>query len=136
MNGVNKVILLGTLGKDPEIRQAGQNNVANFSIATSEKFTDRAGQKQEKTEWHSIVLWGKLADLAGQYLKKGDSVYIEGKLTTRSWDENGQKRYKTEIVGNTMQFINTGRSQQQQTQQYQAPQMPPAPQPIEEDLPF
>src|SRR5688572_26512881 len=108
MASVNKVILVGRLGKDPEIRStANGTSVARFSIATDEKFTDRAGEKQERTEWHNIVAWSKLAEICGQYLKKGKLVYIEGSLRTDSWDdkETGQKKYKTEIVANTMQML-------------------------------
>ena len=108
MASVNKVILVGRLGKDPEIRStANGTSVARFSIATDEKFTDRSGEKQERTEWHNIVAWSKLAEICGQYLKKGKLVYIEGSLRTDSWDdkETGQKKYKTEIVANTMQML-------------------------------
>lgn len=107
MASVNKVILIGNLGKDPEFKYTpGGQPVATFSIATTERYADKSGQRQEKTEWHNIVVWGKLAELANQYLKKGRSAYIEGRLTTRSWDDkDGNKRYKTEIVGNTIQFL-------------------------------
>ena len=107
MIGVNKVILIGNLGKDPELRYtpAGQP-VATFSLATTERWNDRNGQRQDRTEWHNIVAWGKLAELVNQYLKKGRSAYIEGRITTRSWDDkDGNKRYKTEIVANTIQFL-------------------------------
>jgi len=107
MSSVNKVILIGNLGGDPEVRytQSGQA-WAKFSMATSENWTDKQGQKQEKTEWHNIVLWGKLAELAGQYLSKGRKVYIEGKLQTRQWDDrDGNKRYTTEIQGREMTFL-------------------------------
>ena len=92
---VNKVIILGRLGQDPELKYtAGGSAVCNFSLATSESWTDRNGQKQEKTEWHRVVVWGKLAELCNQYLSKGRQAYVEGKLATRSWeDQNGQKRY-------------------------------------------
>jgi single-strand DNA-binding protein len=107
MAAVNKVILIGNLGKDPEFKYTpGGQPVATFSLATTERFSDKNGQRQEKTEWHNIVAWGKLAELVNQYLKKGRSAYIEGKLTTRSWDDkDGNKRYKTEIVANTIQFL-------------------------------
>jgi len=112
MSGVNKVILVGTLGKDPEVNKTpGGKSVASFSIATSEKWTDSNNQRKESTEWHNVVLWDKLADLAGQYLKKGSSVYLEGKIKTRSWnDKQGQKRYKTEIEGKVLNFLNTKKS--------------------------
>lgn len=109
---VNKVIILGRLGQDPELKYtAGGSAVCNFSLATNESWTDRNGQKQEKTEWHRVVVWGKLAELCNQYLSKGRQAYIEGKLATRSWeDQQGQKRYTTEINAATVQFIgaNTG----------------------------
>lgn len=107
MSGVNKVILVGRLGADPELRYTSNGNpVATLSLATSEKWKDKEGQPQEKTEWHRVVLWSKLAELAGQYLNKGRQVYIEGKLQTRKWeDKDGQTRYTTEIVGNQMQFL-------------------------------
>jgi len=108
MPSVNKVILVGRLGKDPEIRStAGGQTVARFSLATDDKYTDRNGEKQERTEWHNIVAWAKLAEICGQYLRKGKLVYIEGAIRTDSWDdkESGQKRYKTEIIANTMQML-------------------------------
>jgi len=98
--GINKVIIVGNLGQDPEVRYtpAGKG-VANLTIATSETWKDQSGQLQEKTEWHRVVLFGKLAEIAGQYLKKGSQVYIEGKLQTRKWqDQQGQDRYTTEVV--------------------------------------
>jgi single-strand DNA-binding protein len=104
---VNKVILVGNLGANPEMRytQGGQP-VANLRIATSERWTDKSGQRQETTEWHRVVLFGKTAEIAGQYLTKGRQVYIEGRIQTRQWqDQQGQKRYTTEIVGTNMQMI-------------------------------
>jgi single-strand DNA-binding protein len=112
MSGINKVIILGRLGKDPEVRQVGEgNSVCKLAIATSENWIDKSGTKQEKTDWHNIVVWGKLAEICGKYLSKGRQLYVEGKLQTRSWeDQQGQKRYTTEIVANTVEFIgsNTG----------------------------
>ena len=105
---VNKTILLGRLGQDPEIKYTQSGTaVCNFSIATSEKYTDKnSGQKQEKTEWHRVVVWGKLAELCNQYLKKGRQAFVEGKLQTRSWDDkDGNKKYTTEINAQTVQFI-------------------------------
>ena len=105
---INKVILVGRLGKDPEIRSTpGGNTVAKFTIATDERFTDREGNKQERTEWHNIAAWGKLGEICGQYLKKGKLVYIEGSIRTDSWDdkESGQKKYRTEVVANTMKML-------------------------------
>jgi len=105
---VNKVILVGRLGKDPELRSIPSGtSVAKFSLATDDRFTDKAGEKQERTEWHNIVVWGKLAEICGQYLRKGRLVYIEGSIRTDSWDdkETGVKKYRTEIVANTMQML-------------------------------
>jgi single-strand DNA-binding protein len=105
---VNKVILVGRLGKDPELRSIPSGtSVAKFSLATDERFTDKAGEKQERTEWHNVVVWGKLAEICGQYLRKGKLVYIEGSIRTDSWDdkETGVKKYRTEIIANTMQML-------------------------------
>jgi single-strand DNA-binding protein len=101
-SGVNKVILVGNLGKDPEVRYTpGGQAVANFTIATNENWTDKQGQKQERTEWHRIVVWGKAAELCGEYLSKGRQVYIEGRLQTREWNnKEGVKQYTTEVVAN------------------------------------
>ena len=107
MGSLNKVMLIGNLGRDPEIRytQAG-SAVANFSLATTDRWTDRQGQRQERTEWHDIVAFDRLADLAQNYLKKGKSVYIEGRLQTRSWeDKNGNTRYTTEVVCNSLEML-------------------------------
>lgn len=104
---VNKVILIGNLGADPEIRFTPSGaQVANVNLATSESWTDKSGEHQERAEWHRIVLWRKLAEIAGQYLKKGSRVYIEGKLQTRSWeDQKGQRRYMTEVVANNIEML-------------------------------
>ena len=107
MAGVNKVILVGNLGRDPELRytQNGQA-VANFTLATSENWTDKSGERTERTEWHRIVTWGKTAELCAQYLAKGRTVYIEGRLQTRDWeDRDGNKRQTTEINAQTVQFL-------------------------------
>ncbi len=108
MAGVNKVIIIGRLGQDPEVRYTPNGQaVANFNVATSENWTDKtSGNKQERTEWHRIVVWGRLAELCKDYLKKGRQVYIDGRLQTRNWDDrDGKKRYITEIVANTIQFL-------------------------------
>jgi single-strand DNA-binding protein len=107
MAGVNKVILVGNLGKDPEVRHLeGGTAVANFSLATTETYKDKAGNRQEQTEWHNIVVWRGLAEVAEKYLKKGMTIYIEGKLRSRSWDDKeGIKRYTTEIVGDTFTIL-------------------------------
>ena len=103
---VNKVILLGRLGKDPEVRtlESGKK-VATFSLATSETYKDKSGNKQESTEWHNIVLWEGLAGIVEQYCKKGDQVYISGSIRTRSWEKDGEKRYTTEILGRELQML-------------------------------
>jgi len=107
MASINKVILIGNLGKDPEMRFTPQGKpVTNFSIATTERWTDKSGQKQERTEWHNIVFWGRQAEVANQYLKKGSSCYVEGRLTTRSWEDKDKvKRYRTEIEGLALQLL-------------------------------
>jgi len=115
---VNKVILLGRLGKDPELKSTpGGTSVCNFTMATSEAWTDKSGQKQEKTEWHRIVVWGKLGELCNQYLSKGRQAFVEGRLQTRQWeDKEGKKQYTTEVLATSVQFIggasaSTGASQ-------------------------
>ena len=108
MKGVNIVILLGRLGNDPEVKSLPNGStVATFNLATSEVWVDKEGQKKEKTEWHSVVVWGKLAEIVGKYLSKGSEAHVQGKLSTRSWEdkESGQKRYKTEIVASQIQFV-------------------------------
>ena len=139
--GVNKVILVGNLGNDPDMRatQSG-SQIANMSIATSESWRDKqTGEMQERTEWHRVVMFNRLAEIAGQYLRKGSKVYIEGKLQTRSWDDQatGQKKYMTEVVGNEMQMLDSrgegggqmgGGYQSQQSAPPSAPRQPaPAP---------
>lgn len=106
--GVNKVILVGNLGRDPEVRYSPNGSaVANVTLATSESWKDKnSGEKQEKTEWHRVVFFGRLAEIAGEYLKKGSQVYVEGRLQTRKWqDKDGHDRYTTEIVANEMQML-------------------------------
>jgi len=131
--GVNKVILIGNLGQDPEVRYMPNGNaVANITVATSESWKDQQGQQQERTEWHRCVLYRRLAEIAGEYLKKGAKVYLEGRLQTREWqDQQGQKRYTTEIVVNEMQMLdsrNAGGGQAQQGGQgnWGRPQQAPA----------
>ncbi|MFB1630203.1 single-stranded DNA-binding protein [Pseudomonas sp. AP-1] len=129
MRGINKVILVGTCGRDPEVRYLPNGNaVTNVSLATSESWNDRqTGQKVEKTEWHRVVLFGKVAEIAGEYLRKGSQCYIEGKLKTREWEQDGIKRYSTEVhvdINGTMQLLggrpdNQGGGQQQQQRQPQ-----------------
>jgi single-strand DNA-binding protein len=109
MSGVNKVILVGRLGKEPEVRNLENGaTVANFTVATSESYKDKTtGEKKEVTEWHNIVLWRGLAEIAQKYLHKGDMVYIEGKLRTRSWEKEGVTRYTTEVVADNMTMLST-----------------------------
>ena len=112
MFGINKVTLIGNLGADPEVRKtASQQTVTQFSLATSESWTNKEGERQEKTEWHRIVVWGKLAETCAKHLAKGRQVFIEGRLQTRSWEtEQGQKRFTTEVIANQVLFL--GRSPQ------------------------
>lgn len=107
MAGVNKVILVGNLGADPEVRTTpGGQRVANLRLATSRQWTGQDGQRQEKTEWHSIVVWGKQADIVERYLTKGKQIYLEGRLETRSWqDKEGQTKYKTEVICDNFQML-------------------------------
>ena len=137
---VNKVILVGNLGSDPEIKTTPQGaQVANFSLATSESWTDKnTGEKQEKAEWHRLVLWRRLAEIAGQYLNKGAKIYVEGKLQTRSWDDNGQKRYMTEVVVDQLEMLG-GDRHDGSAQQYEPPAAAPyvgGGSPDDDDLPF
>jgi single-strand DNA-binding protein len=160
--GVNKVILVGTCGQDPETRYLPSGNaVTNLSLATSEQWTDKqTGQKVEKTEWHRVALFGKVAEIAGEYLRKGSQVYIEGKLQTREWEKDGIKRYTTEVIVDmqgTMQLLggrnNNDSGDSAPRQQRPAPQREPqqqaprsAPQPqaqpaadfdsFDDDIPF
>lgn len=107
MAAVNKAIILGNLGRDPEVRYTPDGKaITNFSVATTEKWRDRDGNSQERTEWHRVVVFDRLGEVCGEYLSKGSSVYVEGHLRTRSWDDReGNKRYTTEIVGRTVQFL-------------------------------
>ncbi|MFC3152088.1 single-stranded DNA-binding protein [Litoribrevibacter euphylliae] len=137
--GINKVILVGNLGQDPETRYTANNSaVTNITIATSDSWTDKqSGQKQERTEWHRVVMFNKLGEIAGQYLRKGSKVYIEGALRTRKWqDQQGQDRYTTEIVANDMQMLDSrggdqpmggGQPMNQPMGGYQQPTAAPAP---------
>lgn len=107
MAGVNKAILVGNLGRDPELRQTPNGQaVVNFTLATSESWTDKSGERQERTEWHRIVVWGRQAEMCNQYLSKGRTVYVEGRIQTREWeDKDGNKRYTTEINASNVTFI-------------------------------
>ena len=111
---VNKDFLIGNLGKDPEVKYTPSGTaMAKFSLATNERYKDKSGEFQERTEWHNIVAWQRLAEIAGEYLKKGRSVYIEGRIQTRSWDDKqtGQKKYMTEIVANDLVLLSGGRGE-------------------------
>jgi single-strand DNA-binding protein len=107
--GVNKVILIGNVGADPELRYTPSGTaVTNYNMATNESWTDSSGERQERTEWHRIVVWGRLAEICNQYLRKGSKVYIEGRLQTRNWEgQDGQKRYTTEVVARDMQILDS-----------------------------
>ena len=146
MSGVNKVILVGRLGKDPEVRHLENGaTVANFSLATSETYKDRqTGERREQTEWHNVVLWRGLAEVAEKYVKKGDMIYVEGKLRTRSWEKDGVTRYTTEVVGDNMTMLggSGGGSSQNQGGDY-SNQQPQESVPVQDtgsdasdDLPF
>ena len=130
MSGVNKVILVGNLGNDPEIKATNSGStLANFSVATSERWT-KDGERQEKTEWHRVTAFGKLAEIVGQYVSKGSKVYIEGKIQTRSWEtDSGEKRYVTEIIARDLQMLD--RAGETSGQQSNA-----SPLPTDDDLPF
>lgn len=132
--GLNKAMIIGNLGSDPEVRftPSGQA-VANFSVATNESWNDKQGQRQERTEWHRIVVWGKLAELCGQWLHKGRTVYVEGRIQTREWEKDGQKHWTTEIVANNIQFLGGGK--QQGAKGAEPAETPPADQPAD-DIPF
>ena len=106
---VNKVQLLGNIGKDPEVRETKAGNIANMVMATSERYTDKSGQKQEKTEWHNLVVFGKLADIVAKYVKKGDKLYVKGSITTRKWeDKEGNTRYTTEVKVRDLTMLGGG----------------------------
>jgi single-strand DNA-binding protein len=113
MGSLNKVMIIGNLGKDPEVRSVTSGaKVANFPVATTESYTDKTGQRVDKTEWHNIVLWRGLAEVAEKYLRKGSQVYLEGRLQTRSWDDqNGQRRYMTEVVADNLVMLGKPRSE-------------------------
>lgn len=134
---LNKVMLIGRLGQDPETKSVGETQVCKFSVATSESWTDRNGDKKENTEWHRITAWGKLAEICGKYLQKGRQVYIEGKIKTTQYEKNGEKRYGTEIVAGTVQFLGSAgdgekRSTGGDKSSHQEPPWPDQ----EEDIPF
>jgi len=131
---VNKVILIGHLGADPEMRYTASGTaVAKFRIATTERFTDREGNRQERTEWHRIVAWRKLAEICGQYLSKGKQVYIEGKIRNDSWEKDGVKQYSYEIVADNMVMLGGGGGRSQEPEPAFGPPEGAVP---EDDIPF
>lgn len=143
MAGINKVILVGRLGYDPEIRiMPAGSAMATLSVATSESYIDRNGQKQERTEWHRVIFWEKRAEVCRDYLKKGSLVYIEGKITTRKWqDQQGIDRYSTEIQGQQLQMLGSKQDNQTQapaqyTQQPQQQSQPQNTDNFDDDIPF
>ena len=132
---INKVILLGNVGVDPEVRALdGGKKVARIRVATTERYTDQQGNKQEQTEWHSVTLWGGLADVADKYVHKGSQVYIEGKIRTREYEAKGEKRYATEIIANDMKLL--GRPKDANEAPQAVAPAPQAPVPPMGDLPF
>jgi single-strand DNA-binding protein len=142
MGSVNKVILVGNLGRDAELRYTpGGAAVATLSLATTETWNDKEGQRQEKTEWHRVVLWGKQAETLSQYLQKGKQIYIEGRLQTRQWDDkDGNKRYTTEIRGDRIVLLSGGGGGSQRFQREAGPAHPEpmdvGPELSEDDIPF
>ena len=138
MASVNKAILVGNLGADPELRYTPSGTaVANFNLATREQWTNKEGEKTERTEWHKIVAWGRLGEICGEYLHKGSQVYIEGRIQTRSWeDREGNKRYTTEVVASTMQMLGSpARTGKAQTEEESFPSEEPVSIP-DDDIPF
>jgi single-strand DNA-binding protein len=140
MGSVNKVILIGNLGADPELKYTQSSRpLCNLRIATSESFKDKSGQRQERTEWHRVTVWGDQAENCGRYLLKGRSVYVEGKLQTRSYDKDGHKHYSTEVVADRVVFLNGGESEPApETKGRSSPRAEPVPQstPMDDDVPF
>lgn len=137
--GINKVILVGNVGKDPEIKHLENGTaVANFPLATSESYKNKSGEKVTNTEWHNITVWRGLAEVVEKYVKKGNQLYLEGKIKTRSWDDkDGNKRYTTDIIANNMEML--GAKSNSNTQNEAAPQQKQADEPVNEetdDLPF
>jgi single-strand DNA-binding protein len=133
-SGVNRVILVGHLGADPELRYTASGKaVTKFRIATSESYTDQQGNRQERTEWHRITAWGKLAEICGQYLAKGKLVYVEGRIRSDTWEQDGVKRYSYEIIADTMRMLGGGRPGEREAEPSFSP--PPGGVP-EDDIPF
>ena len=146
MAGINKVILVGNVGKDPEVRYLeGGTAVAKFSLATSESYTNKEGTRVDQTEWHNIVLWRKLAEIAEKFVRKGSQIYIEGKIKSRSWeDKEGNKRYTTEIIGDSMTLLGKRNNEEggaphhaeHSTEKAAEPSLPAATDAPTDDLPF
>lgn len=140
MSGLNKVMLIGHVGQDPEVKYLPNGDaVANFSLATSKSWKDQRGNKQERTEWHACTVWRKLAEVVGQYVHKGLKLYVEGELQTRSWEQDGVKRYKTEIVVQSLQMLDSKRDGDQRPATSAAQAQPPAPASFDnfdDDIPF
>ncbi len=134
-SGLNKVILIGNLGADPETRHsAGGSQVTNIRVATNESWKDKSGEKQEKTEWHRVTFFGRLAEIASEYLRKGSTVYVEGRIETSTYEKDGEKRYSTAIVAKEMQMLggkSSGDPERSQSVQEASP-----PKPFDDDIPF
>lgn len=134
MADLNKVQLIGRVGNPPEVKTVGQSHVANFSLATNERWTDKQGQKQESTEWHRVVAWGKTAELIGKYVQKGDPIYIEGKLKTEKWEDKDKvTHYTTKVIVSNVQFLGKGESKSEPAATKQSSEPNYA---SEEDIPF
>lgn len=137
MAGINKVILVGNLGRDPEIHTFSDGTKkASFSLATTESYKDREGKRVDQTEWHNIVLWRGLAEIAEKYLRKGDQIYLEGKIRRREYEDNGQKKYVYEILGDNMIMLGGARKEGTPAPAPEAEVLPPPPAPEDEGLPF
>jgi len=135
--GLNKAILIGNLGTDPEVRYTqGNQAVCNFRLATNESWTDKAGTKQDRTEWHTVVAWGRTAETVGKYLRKGGQVYVEGRIQTRQWEKDGQKRTATEIVASRVLFLGGERQGGEPSRSEPSEPSEPAYQGSDMDMPF
>lgn len=139
MASMSRTMILGNVGRDPEIKKTpSDTSVANFSVATTESFVDKAGEKKNKTEWHNVVAWGKLAELVGKYVKKGSQIYVEGHNETRSWEKDGMKQYRTEIIASSVVFCGGGDRRQDtlEPRQQESRQAPTESFGGDDDLPF
>jgi single-strand DNA-binding protein len=136
---LNKVMIIGNLGRDPEVRTTPSGQpVASFSVATNRKWNDREGNKREETEWHNVEVWGRLAEVAGQYLRKGSQLYVEGRLKTDSWEDrtSGEKKYKTKVVGDTFQMLGRRGGYDEESPGDGSPQAPAGGDFDDDDIPF